>query len=141
MLAFRAISKKTCFWKMGIAGIKWWSCLSTRPSFSVNINEEAILKVSFKNIEWFQRETIICQTIIRPNSFCYNMSDRFLCAVIISQTGCYNMSDTFYANNLLIYCAVIYQTTGNYLILPVVIQRCSHLMCPPCPGTGSFWTR
>ena len=49
------------------------------------------------------------------------MSDRFLCAVIISQTGCYNMSDTFYANNLLIYCAVIYQTTGNYLILPVVI--------------------
>ena len=75
-------------------------------------------------------ETIICQTILRPNSFCYNMSDRFLCAVIISQTGCYNMSDTFYANNLLIYCAVIYQTTGNYLILPVVIcQTNSVIIC------------
>ena len=39
---------------MGMAGIKWWPCLSTRPSFSVNINEEAFLKVSFKNIDWFQ---------------------------------------------------------------------------------------
>ena len=47
-------SKKPCFWKMGMAGIKWWPCLSTRPSFSVNINEEAFLKVSFKNIDWFQ---------------------------------------------------------------------------------------
>ena len=71
--------------------------------------------------DYFHWGTIICQTIIRPISFCYNMSDRFLGAVISSQTGCYNKSDTFYANNLLIYCAVIYQTTGNYLILPVVI--------------------
>ena len=46
--------KKPCFWKMGMAGIKWQPCLSTRPSFSVNINEEAFLKVSFKNIDWFQ---------------------------------------------------------------------------------------
>ena len=58
------------------------------------------------------------------------MSDRFLGAVISSQTGCYNKSDTFYANNLLIYCAVIYQTTGNYLILPVVIcQTNSVIIC------------
>ena len=78
----------------------------------------------------YKGETIICQTIIRPNSFCYNMSDRFLGAVISSQTGCYNKSDTFYANNLLIYCAVIYQTTGNYLILPVVIcQTNSVIIC------------
>ena len=46
--------KNPCFWKMGIAGIKWWPCLSTIPSFSVNINEEAFLKVSLKNIDWFQ---------------------------------------------------------------------------------------
>ena len=46
--------KKICFCKMGMAGIKWWPCLSTRLSFSVNINEEAFLKVSFKNIDWFQ---------------------------------------------------------------------------------------
>ena len=81
----------------------------------------------FKYTLW---ETIICQTIIRPISFCYNMSDRFLCAVIICQTGCYNKSDTFYANNLLIYCAVIYQTTGNYQILPgVICQTNSVIIC------------
>ena len=43
-----------CFRKMGMTGIKWWPCLFTRPSYSVNINEEAFLKVSFKNIDWFQ---------------------------------------------------------------------------------------
>ena len=47
-------SKKPHFWKMGMAGIIWWPFLSTRPSFSVNINEEAFLNVSFKNIDWFQ---------------------------------------------------------------------------------------
>ena len=47
-------SKNLCFWKMGMAGIKWSPCLSTRPSFSVHINKEAFLKISFKNIDWFQ---------------------------------------------------------------------------------------
>ena len=47
-------SKNLCFWKMGMAGIKWSPCLSTRPSFSVHINKEAFLKVSFKNIDWFE---------------------------------------------------------------------------------------
>ena len=69
------------------------------------------------------RETIICQTISRQISLCYNMSDRFLRAVISSQTGCYNMSDTFYAKILLLYCAIICQTIGNYLILPAVICK------------------
>ena len=86
--------------------------------------------MSHLNAQYIAGETIICQTIIRPNSFRYNMSDRFLCAVIITQTGCYNMSDTFYANNLLIYCAVIYKTTGNYLILPIIIcQTNSVIIC------------
>ena len=47
-------SKNQCFWKMGMAGIKWWPCLCTTPSFSANSNEEAFLKISFKNIDWFQ---------------------------------------------------------------------------------------
>ena len=38
-----------------MAGIKWWQCLCTRPSFSVYINEEAFLKVSFKNVDWFRK--------------------------------------------------------------------------------------
>ena len=58
------------------------------------------------------------------------MSDRFLRAVISSQTGCYNMSDTFYAKILLLYCAIICQTIGNYLILPAVIcQTKSVIIC------------
>ena len=48
------ILKNLCLRKMGVAGIKWWPCLSTIPSFLININEEAFLKVSFKNIDWFQ---------------------------------------------------------------------------------------
>ena len=46
--------KKQCFWKMGMAGIKRGPRPSTIPSFLVNLNEEALLKVSFKNIDWFQ---------------------------------------------------------------------------------------
>ena len=48
------ILKNLCLRKMGMASIKWWPCLSTIPSFLININEEAFLKVSFKNIDWFQ---------------------------------------------------------------------------------------
>ena len=46
--------KKQCFGKMGMTGIKRWPCPSIIPSFLVNLNEEALLKVSFKNIDWFQ---------------------------------------------------------------------------------------
>ena len=46
--------KNLCLRKMDVTRIKWGPCLSTIPSFLVNINEEAFLKVSFKNIDWFQ---------------------------------------------------------------------------------------
>ena len=46
--------KKQCFLKMSIAGIKQWPCPSIILSFLVNLNEEALLKVSFKNIDRFQ---------------------------------------------------------------------------------------
>lgn len=39
---------------MCMAGIKWGPYPSTIHSFSNNLNEEAILKVSFKNIDKFQ---------------------------------------------------------------------------------------
>ena len=39
---------------MGMAGIKLGPRPSTIPSFLVNLNEDALLKVSFKNIDWFQ---------------------------------------------------------------------------------------
>ena len=55
--------KNQCFGKMGVAGIKWGQCSSTIPSFLLNLNEEALLKVSFKNIDWFQ----ICLLYTSPS--------------------------------------------------------------------------
>ena len=46
--------KNQCFGKMGMAGIKWGQRSSTIPPFLMNLNVEALLKVSFKNIDWFQ---------------------------------------------------------------------------------------
>ena len=37
--------KKHCFWKMGMAGIKRGPRPLTIPSFLVNLNEEALLKI------------------------------------------------------------------------------------------------
>ena len=47
--------KKQCFCKMGMAGIKQLPCPSKMASFSGNLNGEALLKVSFKNVDWFQK--------------------------------------------------------------------------------------
>ena len=47
--------KKQCFWKMGVAGIKQLPHPSKIASFSGNLNGEALLKVSFKNVDWFQK--------------------------------------------------------------------------------------
>ena len=56
--------KKQCFWKMGVAGIKQLSSPSKIASFSGKLNEEAILKVSFKNINWFQKHKALKWKII-----------------------------------------------------------------------------
>ena len=47
--------KKQCFWKMGVACIKQLLRPSKIASFSGNLNGEALLKVSFKNVDWFQK--------------------------------------------------------------------------------------
>ena len=47
--------KKQCFWKMGVAGIKQLPRPSKIASFSWKLNGEALLKVSFKNVDWFQK--------------------------------------------------------------------------------------
>ena len=47
--------KKQCFWKIGVAGIKQLPCPSKIASFSGNLNGESLLKVSFKNVDWFQK--------------------------------------------------------------------------------------
>ena len=54
LLVLRTFFEKVSFWKMGVAGIKWGPYPSTIHSFSINLNEEALLKVSFKNIDKFQ---------------------------------------------------------------------------------------
>ena len=47
--------KKQCFWKMGVAGIKQLPHPSNIGLFSWKLNGEALLKVSFKNVDWFQK--------------------------------------------------------------------------------------
>ena len=47
--------KKQCLWKMGVVGIKQLPCPSKIASFSGNLNGEALLKVSFKNVDWFPK--------------------------------------------------------------------------------------
>ena len=47
--------KKQCFWKMGMAGIKQLLRPSQIASFLRNLNGEAFLKVSFQNLDWFQK--------------------------------------------------------------------------------------
>ena len=44
--------KKQCFGKMGVAGTKRGPQPSNICPFLVNFNEEALVKVSFKNIDW-----------------------------------------------------------------------------------------
>ena len=51
LLVLRTFFEKVSFWKMGVVGIKCGPYPSTIHSFSINLNEEALLKVSFENID------------------------------------------------------------------------------------------
>ena len=61
--------KKQCFWKMGVAGIKQLPRPSKIASFSGNLNEEALLKVSFKNIDRFQKYKALKSKIVKKAQF------------------------------------------------------------------------
>ena len=66
--------KNQCFGKMGVAGIKWGQRSSTIPPFLMNLNVEALLKVSFKNIDWFQicpfsKTTAFSKNALKTNKF------------------------------------------------------------------------
>ena len=54
---------------MGMAGIKQLPCPSKIASFSRNLNEEALLKVSFKNIDWFQKYKSLKSKIVEKAQF------------------------------------------------------------------------
>ena len=61
--------KKQCFWKMGVAGIKQLPRPSKIASFSGNLNGEALLKVSFKNIDWFQKYKALNSITVKKVQF------------------------------------------------------------------------
>ena len=61
--------KKQCFWKMGKAGIKHLSHPSKIASFSGKLNGEALLKVSFKNFDWFQKYKALKSKIVKKAQF------------------------------------------------------------------------
>ena len=70
--------KNQCLRKMGVAGIKLGPCLSTIPSFLVNINEKAFLKDSFKNIDLYKFEiTTFSKKALKTNNF-WKISNFFL---------------------------------------------------------------
>ena len=54
---------------MGVAGIKWGPYPSTIPRFLMNLNEEALLKVSFKNIDRFQKYKALKSKIVKKAQF------------------------------------------------------------------------
>ena len=61
--------KKQCFWKMGVAGIQQLPRPSKRASLSGKLNEEALLKVSFKNIDRFQKYKALKSKIVKKAQF------------------------------------------------------------------------
>ena len=61
--------KKQCFWKMGVACIKQLPHPFIIASFSGHLNEEALLKVSFKNMDWFQKYKALKTKIVKKAQF------------------------------------------------------------------------
>ena len=61
--------KKQCFWKMGVAGIKQLPRPSKIASFSWKLNGEALLKVSLKNIDRFQKYKGLKSKIVKKAQF------------------------------------------------------------------------
>ena len=59
--------------------------------------------------------TILRQTILRQNWFCYTKADIICYTVIPKQTGCDIKKDTFYTINPRNYCVVLKPTVGNFL--------------------------
>ncbi len=53
---------------MGVAGIKQLPCPSKIASFSANPNGEALLKVSFKNIDRFQKYKDLKSKVVKKSS-------------------------------------------------------------------------
>ena len=54
---------------MGMAGIKQLPCPSKIASFSGNLIGEALLKVSFENIDWFQKYKALKSKIVKKAQF------------------------------------------------------------------------
>ena len=59
---------------MGMAGIKQLPCPSKIASFSGNLSVEALLKVSFKNIDWFQKYKALKSKIVKKHNFIRKMA-------------------------------------------------------------------
>ena len=71
---FWAFLKKQCLQKMGVTSIKQLPRPSKIASFSGNLNMKAILKVSFKNIDWFQKYEAFKSKIVKKLSFIRKMA-------------------------------------------------------------------
>ena len=61
--------QNVCFWKMGVADIKQLPRPTKIASFSWKLNGEALLKVSFKNIDWLQKYKALKSKIVKKAQF------------------------------------------------------------------------
>ncbi len=59
---------------MDVAGITQLPCPSKIASFSGYLNEEALLKVSFKNIDRFQKYKALKSKIVKKHNFIRKMA-------------------------------------------------------------------
>ena len=106
--------KKQCFWKMGMAGIKQLPCPSKIASFSRNLNEEALLKVSFNKTENpFQSYN----PQILSNAPLWQKSLKMQNFTIETQLFCNKLYLIFKFSSFVFYCK--YFVRGNTIILYV----------------------
>ena len=62
-----------------MAGIKQLPCPSKLASFLENLNSEALLKVSFKNIDWFQKyKALKSKKSIKKQNFIRKMASKII---------------------------------------------------------------
>ena len=74
LLVFRAIFENAVFWGNGHGKHQTGVMPIHYTLFLVNVNEEALLKISFKNIDWFQicpfsKTTAFSKKALKTNKF------------------------------------------------------------------------
>ena len=139
---------------MGMAGIKQLPCPSKIASFSWKLNEEALLKVSFKNIDQFQKYKALKWKII---FWCHFPYEIVLFKWFLTFKALYLWNQSIFLNETFRRASplrfpeneAILDEHGNCLMpaTPIFQKHCLFKKCPkiwtpknpPPPYFGGFW--